>query len=176
MLIIALFIVLGIALVCSSADTLQNALVASISRDLTDGRMNLAKARVVSLALIPLAVYLALWGVENGYSIFAIFLFADLLATATVLPVLLTLWDRIDSHAALAGAICGLLSVIAYGIYEPATSYDGIEQYMRYLIYPTTGALSPVDGGLTNLWVFLSALVGSGVVTVGGSLALGSDD
>jgi Na+/proline symporter len=176
MLIIALFIVLGIALVCSSADTLQNAVVASISRDLTDGRMNLAKARVVSLALIPLAVYLALWGVENGYSIFAIFLFADLLATATVLPVLLTLWDRIDSHAALAGAICGLLSVIAYGIYEPATSYDGIEQYMRYLIYPTTGALSPVDGGLTNLWVFLSALVGSGVVTVGGSLALGSDD
>ena len=72
----------------------------------------------------------------------------------------------------MAGAVCGLLSVIAYGIYEPATSYDGIEQYTRYLIYPTTGALSPVDGGLTNLWVLVSALAGSGAVTILGSIMI----
>ena len=170
-LIIALFVVLGIALVCSSADTLQNAVVASISRDIADGKMNLKTARMVTLALLPFAIYLSLWGVENGYSIFAIFLFADLLAAATVLPVLLSLWDRVDSRAALVGAICGILSVVAYGIYEPATSYDGIQQYIMYIIYPTMdqingGAISPVDGGLTNLWVFVSALVGSGLVTV----------
>jgi len=181
-LIISLFIVLGIALVCSSADTLQNAIVASISRDLSDGEMDLKMARITSLALIPIAVYLSLWGVDNGYSIFAIFLFADLLATATILPVLLTLWDRIDSRAALAGAISGLLSVIAYGIYEPATSYDGIQQYVMYLFYPTMaspelggGAISPVDGGLTNLWVFVSALLGSGIITVFGSIALSKE-
>ncbi len=171
-LITALFVVLGIALVCSSADTLQNAVVASISRDISDGKMDLKMARIVSLALIPPAVYLSLWGVENQYSLFAIFLFADLLAAATVLPVLLSLWERVDSRAALAGAVCGLLSVIAYGIYEPATSYDGFEQYARYLMYPTTGALSPVDGGLTNLWVFVSALVGSGSVTILGSIMI----
>ncbi|MAS23216.1 MAG: hypothetical protein CMA44_03320, partial [Euryarchaeota archaeon] len=67
--------------------------------------------------------------------------------------------------------------VIAYGIYEPATSYEGIQQYVMYIIYPTMdpingGAISPVDGGLTNLWVFVSALVGSGLVTILGSLAL----
>ena len=177
--IIALFVVLGIALVCSSADTLQNAVVASISRDLADGKMDLKTARMVTLALLPWAIGLSLWGVENGYSIFAIFLFADLLAAATVLPVLLSLWDGVDSRAALAGAVCGILSVIAYGIYEPATSYDGIQQYVMYIIYPTMdsingGAISPVDGGLTNLWVFVSALVGSGLVTIVGSLMLNS--
>ena len=176
-LILSLFVVLGIALVCSSVDTLQNAIVASISRDLADGKMNLRNARIATLAMIPLAVYLSLWGVENGYSIFAIFLFADLLAAATILPILLSLWDRVDSRAALAGAICGILSVIAYGIYEPATSYEGIQQYVMYIIYPTMdpisgGAISPVDGGLTNLWVFVSALIGSGLVTIGLSFTL----
>ncbi|HJM66866.1 MAG TPA: hypothetical protein QF555_04910, partial [Candidatus Thalassarchaeaceae archaeon] len=38
---VAGFIVLGVALVCSSVDTLQNAITASISRDLSDARMNL---------------------------------------------------------------------------------------------------------------------------------------
>ena len=100
-----------------------------------------------------------------------------MLAAATVLPVLLSLWGRVDSRAALVGAISGLLSVIAYGVYEPATSYDGIQQYVMYIIYPTMdpvngGAISPVDGGLTNLWVFVSALLGSGLVTVLGSYAL----
>ncbi len=175
--IIALFIILGIALVCSSADTLQNAVVASISRDIADGKMSLKLARIVTIGLIPFTVALSLWGVENGYSIFAIFLFADLLAAATVLPVLLSLWDGVDSRAALIGAICGILSVIAYGIYEPATSYEGIQQYVMYIIYPTMdsingGAISPVDGGLTNLWVFVSALVGSGFVTIAGSYLL----
>ena len=128
-----------------------------------------------------MAIYLAVWGVENGYSIFAIFLFADLLAAATVLPVLLCLWEKVHRKAALAGAICGILAVIAYGIYEPATSYEGIKQYTMYLIYPTMaevggGAISPVDGGLTNLWVFVWALVGSGLVTILGSLALNQSD
>ncbi|CAI8279916.1 MAG: hypothetical protein CMA41_00775 [Euryarchaeota archaeon] len=180
-LILGFFIVLGIALICSSADTLQNAIVASISRDIFDGKVNISAARIFTLALIPMAIYLAVWGVENGYSIFAIFLFADLLAAATVLPVLLCLWEKVHRKAALAGAICGILAVIAYGIYEPATSYEGIKQYTMYLIYPTMaevggGAISPVDGGLTNLWVFVWALVGSGLVTILGSLALNQSD
>ncbi len=176
-LIIALFVVLGIALVCSSSDTLQNAIAASISRDLSDGRMDLTAARISTIAIIPFAIYLSLWGVDNGYSVFAIFLFADLLAAATVLPVLLSLWDGVNPRASLAGAICGILSVVVYGILEPATSYDGVQQYVMYIVYPTMdpisgGAISPVDGGLTNLWVFVCALAGSGLVTVAGSYAL----
>ena len=87
----------------------------------------------------------------DALSVFAIFLFADLLATATVLPVFLTLWNRIDSRAALAGAICGLLSVVAYGVVTADLS-TGI----GYLTSPTN------EYGLANLEVFfpLGALLG----------------
>ena len=158
-LVIAAFVVLGIALVCSSVDTLQNAVVASISRDLADGKMDLKQARIVTVAMIPVAIYFA--STMDALSVFAIFLFADLLATATVLPVFLTLWNRIDSRAALAGAICGLLSVVVYGTVTADLS-TGID----YLTSPTN------EYGLANLEVFLSALIGSGVVTVAGSQIL----
>ena len=92
---------------------------------------------------------------------FKIFLFADLLAAATVLPVLLTLWERIDSRAALAGAVCGLLSVVVYGMVT-ADIGTGI----GYLTSPTT------EYGLANLEVFLSALIGSGIVTIATSEVL----
>ncbi len=162
-LLLAFFVVLGVALVCSSVDTLQNAIVASISQDLSDQRLTLAQARQVSLLLILPAIWLALE--MQAASVFAIFLFADLLATATVLPVLLSLWARVVPQAALAGAVAGLLSVVAYG----AATAD-VETGIGYLTSPTN------EWGLANLGVFLSALLGSGVVTVGGSLALGSDD
>jgi Na+/proline symporter len=155
-LLIAAFVVLGIALVCSSVDTLQNAVVASISRDLADGKMDLKQARIVTLAMIPLAIYLA--STIDALSVFKIFLFADLLATATVLPVFLTLWERIDSRAALVGAMSGLLSVVVYGM-ATADLSTGI----GYLTSPTN------EFGLANLEVFLSALIGSGIVTIAGS-------
>ena len=162
-LVIAGFVVLGIALVCSSVDTLQNAVSASINRDLADGKMDLKQARIVTVAMIPLAIYLATGPTVAGftfdaYSVFGIFLFADLLAAATVLPVLLTLWDRIDSRASLAGAVCGLLSVVVYGMYTADLS-TGI----GYITSPTN------ELGLANLEVFLAALIGSGLVTIAGS-------
>lgn len=162
-LVIAGFVVLGIALVCSSVDTLQNAVSASINRDLADGKMDLKQARIVTVAMIPLAIYLATGPTVAGftfdaYSVFGIFLFADLLAAATVLPVLLTLWERIDSRASLAGAVCGLLSVVVYGMYTADLS-TGI----GYITSPTN------EFGLANLEVFLTALIGSGLVTIAGS-------
>ena len=165
-LVIAAFIVLGIALVCSSVDTLQNAAAASITRDLADGKMDLKQARIATLVMIPVAIYLATGPTIVGFTfdalgVFQIFLVADLLATATVLPVFLTLWDRIDSRAALAGAICGLLSVVAYG----AVTAD-LSTGIGYLTSPTN------EYGLANLEVFLSALIGSGAVTVVGSVVL----
>ncbi len=159
-LVIAGFVVLGIALVCSSVDTLQNAVSASINRDLADGKLDLFQARIVTVAMIPLAIYLATGPTIGGFtfnatSVFGIFLFADLLAAATVLPVLLTLWDRVASKASLVGAVCGLLSVVVYGMFTADLS-TGI----GYLASPTN------EYGLANLSVFLSALIGSGLTTV----------
>ena len=169
-LIIAGFVVLGIALVCSSVDTLQNAVSASITRDLSDNKMNLDQARIATVAMIPLAIYLATGPTIGNFTfdalgVFEIFLFADLLAAATVLPVLLTLSDRIKSRAALAGAVCGLLSVVIYGMYTADLS-TGI----GYLTSPTN------EFGLANLEVFVSALCGSGLVTIIGSELIGMQE
>jgi len=158
-LFIAAFIVLAVALVCSSADTLQNAIVASLTRDLSDGRMDLRFARIATIAMMPIAIYYA--STMDALSVFEIFLFADLLATATVAPVLLSLWDKVSPAAALFGAVSGLLSVIIYGAYTADIS-TGI----GYIFSPTT------DWGLANLDVFLAALFGSALVTVVGSLAV----
>ena len=170
---VAAFIVLAIALVCSSVDTLQNAVVASISRDLSDSKMDLQNARYLTVAMIPVAIYLAtgpklpftipLIGISalDAGGVFQIFLFADLLAAATVMPVLLTLWDRISSQGALLGAVSGLLSVVAYGALTGDLG-DGIV----YIFSPTN------EFGLANLEVFLSAVIGSTIVTIVGSLLM----
>ena len=160
------FIVLGIALVCSSIDTLQNAVAASITRDISDGKMNLKQARIATLLMIPLAIYLAtgptIFSIEiNSGSVFAIFLFADLLAAATVMPVFLTLSNRIDSRMSLIGGVSGLLSVIIYGWFT-----NDLSTGFGYLFSPVN------EFGLANLGVFLSALIGSGVVTILGSLLM----
>ena len=170
---VAAFIVLAIALVCSSVDTLQNAVVASISRDLSDSKMDLQNARYLTVGMIPIAIYLAtgptlpftipLIGISalDAGGVFQIFLFADLLAAATVMPVLLTLWNRISSQGALLGAVSGLLSVVAYGALTGDLG-DGIV----YIFSPTN------EFGLANLEVFLSAVIGSTIVTIVGSLLM----
>ncbi len=170
---VAAFIVLAIALACSSVDTLQNAVVASISRDLSDSKMDLQNARYLTIGMIPIAIYLAtgptlpftipLIGISalDAGGVFQIFLFADLLAAATVMPVLLTLWNRISSQGALLGAVSGLLSVVAYGALTGDLG-DGIV----YIFSPTN------EFGLANLEVFLSAVIGSTIVTIVGSLLI----
>jgi SSS family solute:Na+ symporter len=172
-LIVAAFIVLVVSLVCSSTDTLQNAIVASVSRDITDGRMSIVYSRIVTVAMIPLAIYLAtgptILGFQfNAWSVFGIFLFADMLAAATVAPILLTLWGGVSSRGALLGCLAGLASVAVYGMIEPPAD----SQFYMYLIHPTGGAIPASDGGLTNLWPFVSAIIGSATVTVAGSYAL----
>ena len=120
--------------------------------------MNLRQARLATLLLMPVAVYLAVN--LQASSVFELFLFADLLAAATVAPVFLLLWDKTQPNAALAGAVAGLLSVVVYGLVTADLS-TGI----GYLRSPTD------EWGLANLEVFLSALIGSAVVTVAGSYA-----
>ena len=178
-LFVSAFIVLAMALVCSSVDTLQNAVVASISRDLSDDSMTLQTARYLTIGLIPIAIYLAT-GPTIGYDprnfangpsftfdalgVFEIFLFADLLAAATVMPVLLTLWDEVSAKGALIGSVFGLLSVVAYGALT--SDVEPLKTGIGYVFSPTN------DSGLANLEVFLSALIGSTLVTVAGSYAL----
>ncbi len=169
-IIISGFIVLGTALVCSSVDTLQNAIAASVTRDISDGRLNVNQSRLITLGMIPLALYLATGPEVLGYrfdtlGVFKIYLFADLLAAATVIPILLTLWEKINPSFAFLGALSGLLSVILYG-----TISSDFSTGLKYIISPTN------EFGLANLNVFISALAGSTLITVLGSYVMQSDD
>jgi hypothetical protein len=80
---------------------------------------------------------------------------ADLFAAATVLPIFLSLSNRITSTGSLVGAIFGLISVIIYG-----TITSDLQTGIDYLMNPVN------EYDLANLWVFVSALAGSALVTI----------
>ena len=150
-----MFLVLGVALVCSSIDTLQNAVIAVVSRDLTDSKLDIVQAKYVIVAMAPVAIFLAWFYADEALSVFRIFLVADLFAAATVLPIFLSLSDRVTANGGLVGAIFGLISVVIYGAYTSDLG-TGID----YLTNPVN------EYGLANLDVFLSALIGSALVTI----------
>jgi len=154
-IVLAMFLVLGIALVCSSIDTLQNAIVAVVSRDLTDSNMDIFQARYAVILVAPIAIFLAWYYADDSLSVFRLFLVADLFAAATVLPIFLSLSDRITANGGLVGAIFGLISVVIYGIIT-----SNFETGIGYLTNPVN------DVGLANLDVFLSALLGSALMTI----------
>ena len=154
-IVLAMFLVLGIALVCSSIDTLQNAIVAVVSRDLTDSNMDISQARYAVILVAPIAIFLAWYYADDALSVFRIFLVADLFAAATVLPIFLSLSDRITANGGLVGAIFGLISVVIYG-----TITSDFDTGIGYLTNPVN------DFGLANLDVFLSALLGSASMTI----------
>jgi len=153
--ILAMFLVLGIALVCSSIDTLQNAVVAVISRDLADSKLGMEQTRYFAISAAPIAILLAWYYADDALSVFRIFLVADLFAAATVLPIFLSLSDRVTPNGGLVGAIFGLISVVIYGVYT-----SDLETGLSYLTNPVN------EYGLANLDVFLSALGGSAIVTL----------
>ena len=172
-LVVSAFILLVVSLVCSSTDTLQNAIVASISRDLSGENIGIGFSRFITILMVPLAIFLATGPTISGFqfnslSVFGIFLFADILAAATVAPVMLTLWSGVSSRGALLGCFAGLFSVAIYGLIEPPTD----SAFFMYLINPTLGATPASAGGLTNLWPFVAAILGSTMVTVAGSKVL----
>ena len=153
--VLAMFFVLGIALVCSSIDTLQNAIVAVISRDIADSNLNLDQAKYAVISTAPIAILLAWYYADDALSVFRIFLVADLFAAATVLPIFLSLSDRVTANSGLVGAIFGLMSVVIYGTFT-----SDLETGIAYLTNPVN------DFGLANLDVFLSALLGSALMTI----------
>ena len=153
--VLAMFLVLGVALVCSSIDTLQNAVVAVVSRDLTDSKLDIVQAKYVVVGIAPIAIFLAWFFADESLSVFRIFLVADLFAAATVLPIFLSLSDRVTANGGLVGAIFGLISVVIYGAYT-----SDLQTGLDYLTNPVN------EYGLANLYVFLSSLIGSALMTI----------
>ena len=81
-------LVLALALVCSSVDTLENGLASLIAAERPD--LPLSGARLVTLLAMVPAVLIAL----QGYDVLRLFLIADLLCAATAVPALSGLCRR----------------------------------------------------------------------------------
>jgi Na+/proline symporter len=152
-------LVLAVALVASSVDTLQSGLASLI---LTEGRRrhtpegsmpeatsSLTSARLITVALMVPVVAVAL----QGISVLRLFLIADLLCATAVVPVLLGVWRRMTAAAALAGAAAGLVGAVLPGWVEGGSLGAGL-------------LAASVPGSVPTLAPFVGALLASTMVGV----------
>ncbi len=144
-------LVLAVALVASSVDTLETGLASlvTVERPTT----SLRGARLITVVLMLPAVAVAL----QGYSVLRLFLIADLLCAATVVPALASLWRRATPAGALAGAVAGLLGAVVAGALAGGSVLDGLQR-------------ATFPGAIPTLPPFLGAVLASAAVTVGVSL------
>lgn len=145
-------LILAITLVASSVDTLQNALA---SLAVTEKRgLSLNAARWITVALMVPVVLVAL----QGISVLRLFLIADLLCATAVLPVLMGLWSRMTTTAAILGGLAGLLGAILPGWIAGGSVMAGLEA-------------ASFPGSIPTLMPFVGALVGSGLVSLAFALS-----
>ncbi|WP_421844697.1 sodium:solute symporter family transporter [Marinobacter algicola] len=146
-------LVLALTLVASSVDTLQNAL-ASLAVTEKQG-LSITSARWVTVLLMIPVVIVALQGV----SVLRLFLIADLLCATAVIPVLMGLWKRMTTTAAVFGGLAGLVGAIIPGWVTGGSLTAGL-------------LAASFPGGIPTLAPFVGALVASSVVSVGIALVL----
>ena len=103
---------LGVTLVASTVDTLQNALTSLVAVHVSRGRIGLTAARWVTVALTVPAAVIAFQGVD----VLRIFLVADLLASTIAIPVFAGLSSRVTPAGAVAGSAAGLVSLLVLGL------------------------------------------------------------
>lgn len=152
--VVAGVLVLGVALVASSVDTVENALAALVVAERP--RMRLGHARIVTVVVMVPAAVVGL----VADSVLQLFLVADLLCAALVGPALLGLWRRTTTAGVLTGAVAGLLGALVGG-WLAAGSLAG-----------TITAVTFPDA-VPTLPPFLGALAGGVAGTVLASLVVG---
>lgn len=140
-------LLLAVALVASSVDTLQSA-IASLVVTARPG-VSLPAARWITVLLMVPVVLMSL----QGLSVLRLFLIADLLCATAVVPVLLGLWQRMSPRAAVAGAVAGLAGAVAPGWLSGGSLQAGL----MAASFPT---------GVPTLAPFLGALLASSAVSL----------
>jgi Na+/proline symporter len=142
-------LILAVALVASSVDTLQSAIASLVVT--ARPNVSLSTARWVTVLLMVPVVLVSL----QGLSVLRLFLIADLLCATAVVPVLLGLWQRMTPAAAVAGAVAGLVGAVLPGWLSGGSLAAGLQTAS----FPT---------GVPTLAPFLGALLAS----TGASLVL----
>ena len=142
-------LVLAVTLVASSVDTLQNGIASLIVARSEQQGVSLTSARWITIAVMVPVVVIAL----QGLSVLRLFLIADLLCAAIVVPVLLGLWPRMTPVAAIAGGIAGLLGAIIPGWISQGSLIAGV-------------VAASFPGSIPTLGPFVGAIVASTLVSV----------
>lgn len=142
-------LVLAVTLVASSVDTLQNAIASMAVASSGRRGLSVRAARLVTVALMVPVVWVAL----QGFSVLRLFLIADLLCAAIVVPVLLGLWRRMSPLAAVVGGVAGMLGAIVPGWLSQGSLAAGV-------------LAATFPGSIPTLPPFLGALVGSTLVSL----------
>lgn len=148
----AAVLALGIALVASSVDTLENGLGALIASERPGS--GVGHARLLTVALLIPALLVAV----QGYSVLRLFLIADLLCAATVVPALLGLTASATGRGALAGAAAGLAGAVLPGWVSSGSLQEGLW-------------LASFPGAVPTLAPFAGALLASTAVALAVSAA-----
>ncbi len=151
--VLAAVLILTLALVASTVDTLQNGLAAVAVTHLPS--MGLTGGRIATLVLTVIPALVAF----QGFSVLRLFLIADLFCAATIVPALLGLWHRSTTAGAVSGALAGLAAAVGYGFVVGGS-------------LPAAIAFATFSEGLA-LPPFLAALSASAAVTILVSLAAG---
>jgi SSS family solute:Na+ symporter len=142
-------LLLAVTLVASSVDTLQNGIASLLVSGARRAEASLTTARWITVLLMLPVLLVAL----QGYSVLRLFLIADLLCAAIVVPVLLGLWRSMHPAAALAGGAAGLLGTVLPGWVTEGSLRAGLH------------AASFPDG-IPTLPPFLGALLASSLVSI----------
>ncbi|WP_249975874.1 sodium:solute symporter [Vreelandella olivaria] len=142
-------LVLAVTLVTSSVDTLQNGIASLWVGRGEHQHESLTKARWLTVALMVPVILVAL----QGLSVLRLFLIADLLCAAIVVPILLGLWQRMTPMAAVGGGVAGLVGAVLPGWLSQGDIVAGV-------------VAASFPGGIPTLGPFLGALVASTLVSI----------
>lgn len=137
--VLLVVVLVAVALVASSVDTLENGMGALIATEWHHVSLRTARvATVVTMIPVTIAAF-------QGYSVLRILLVADLLCAAAVVPVLLGLWPR----ATATGAVAGIASGLAGAAVPALLAGAGPGEALRSVTFPDGQiALAPFAGAL----------------------------
>ena len=140
-------LLLAVALVASSVDTLQNGIASLLVG--AGASASLRSARWITVLLMVPVIAVAL----QGLSVLRLFLIADLLCATAVVPVLLGLWGRASPASAIAGSVAGLVGAVLPGWLAQGSLEAGL-------------LAASFPGSVPTLAPFLGALLCSTAVSV----------
>ncbi|CAG8452666.1 1797_t:CDS:2 [Dentiscutata erythropus] len=149
-------VVLSVCLSCSAYDTLQSAMVSTMSNDLFNNKLPLIFVRGLLVVINVPAVILGI----NNLDVLIVFLIGDLIAAAVMPSILLGLVDSLyflNGFDSLVGGLGGFFSIFIFGSAYFNSAYEGA------LLYILSNGLYVDDYSV--LGAFLVAPIGSVVFT-----------